>query len=776
MGPNSADPGTATRATILPEAVKASLVASLYGDPRTLLVGSVGTLAAVLLTVWATAEPMFFGCAMSMLAVTLLRVREMDEFRKHCAQGIPLHQVGEWEARYVAGAAAYVLLMGLWCLLAFVASASHEVQLISFATTLANMIGIAGRNFGSERLVRAQLLAAGVPMLLALILQANLAYLVLAFVLGSFFVSLQAIANRLRATLADAVISHHNAQRLADRLDAALNTMPHGLLMFGEEGRIILANQRLPAIAGLDPRRLAATRTLRGIARSLLAKGLIGAQGLRQTLSASRRHLAENNDCPVDVRLTDGRTLALTFRRGAEGAVALVEDTTEQRSTTERITYLAHYDVLTGLANRAVFRKEVSRMLDEVDPAVGCAVLFVDLDHFKEVNDTLGHPSGDQLLKTVASRLRGAVDEGDLIARWGGDEFVLLRPHASDRDALARLAESIVLELGRPYDLDGHVAIVGASVGIAIGPLDGADADLLLKNADLALYEAKAAGRGAWRFFKADMSVEAGARRALELDLREALRTGAFELAYQPITDLRRGRITACEALLRWTHPVRGVVPPSRFIPVAEEMGLIVELGDFALRRACQEAVGWPGSVRVAVNLSPIQFRSGDLLGKVRRILRETGLPADRLELEITESVFIRGEQATLKLLSDLKALGVRISLDDFGTGYSSLAYLRAFPLDKVKIDRSFLIGAERDARSHTLLAGIARLCRELDMTVVMEGVETPEQLDLIAALEDIAELQGYLVSRPIEASAILQLLRAFRSPIHAPAQRKALG
>lgn len=759
----------------LPEAIEASLVASLYGDPRTLLIGSVGTLSAVFLTAWLAGGYLLPGCALAMLATTLLRVREMHAFASICHPITP-EQLRIWEWRYVAGSTAYVFLMGLWCFLSFVTSTSAEIQLVSFATTLANMIGIAGRNFGSRRLVRAQLIAAGVPMLLALIVEGGIAYFVLAFVLLSFFVSLQIIADRLRATLADAVISKDAAQRLSSRLDAALNTMPHGLVMFDEQGRVVITNQRLPTIIDMDVDRLSAAHSIRDILRDLLQRQIIAPQTLRLALASSRRKLEDNDDGPVDVRLTDGRTLALSFRRGPDGAVALVEDTTEQRSATEKITYLAHNDVLTGLPNRAVFRNEVGRILNGLRSGERFAILFVDLDHFKEVNDTLGHPSGDQLLKLVANRLRGAITGNDIIARWGGDEFVIARPHACGQLELSRLAEAIVREVGRPYDLDGQVAIVGASVGIAIGPQDGADADLLLKNADLALYRSKAAGRGAWRFFEPDMSIEARARRSLELDLREALKSNSFELAYQPITDLRASRIMACEALLRWTHPERGVVSPAVFIPVAEEIGIIGELGEWVLRQACAEAKSWPGSVRVAVNLSPIQFRKGDIALQIRRALRETGLPADRLELEITESVFIQGESSTLKLLADLKGLGVRISLDDFGTGYSSLAYLQSFPLDKVKIDRSFLVGAVQSPRSLTLLSGIARLCRELDMSVVIEGVETQEQLDLVARLDDIAEVQGYLISCPVPGKAARDLIGVFNNfaADHSGASRSA--
>jgi predicted signal transduction protein with EAL and GGDEF domain len=359
----------------------------------------------------------------------------------------------------------------------------------------------------------------------------------------------------------------------------------------------------------------------------------------------------------------------------------------------------------------------------------------------------------------VADRLRGIVRESDLVARFGGDEFVVLQSPVKGPEQAASLARRIVEVLAATYEIEGHQVVIGASAGIAMAPSDGKDADMLLKNADMALYRAKSDGRAGWRFFEPDMDVKAQARRSLELDLRNALATDAFQVYYQPLLNLRTMHISTCEALMRWPHPERGMVSPAEFIPIAEEMGLIVEIGNRILKMACGECAKWPSEVRVAVNLSPIQFRRGSVTSAVREALAESGLPANRLEVEITESVLLHDTEATRACLQQLRDLGVRISLDDFGTGYSSLSYLHSFPLDKVKIDRSFLHGIEASDRSLTLLRGVARLSADLGMSVVIEGVETERQLSLITRDQSINEAQGYLFSPAIPNREIRKLL-----------------
>jgi predicted signal transduction protein with EAL and GGDEF domain len=354
----------------------------------------------------------------------------------------------------------------------------------------------------------------------------------------------------------------------------------------------------------------------------------------------------------------------------------------------------------------------------------------------------------------------------DLVARFGGDEFMVLQyPLAHPKEAAA-LAERMVAELAQPFRISGNEVVIGASIGIALAPRDGSDADLLLKNADMALYRAKSAGRRAWRFFEHGMDVMAQARRSLQLDLRGALAGDALKVHYQPLFNLRAQRITTCEALLRWPHPVRGMVPPSEFIPVAEEMGLIVDIGNLVLREACAECAKWPDGVRVAVNLSAIQFRRGNITNAIREALAAARLPADRLEIEITESVFLEDTEVTRYLLDELQEMGVRISLDDFGTGYSSLSYLHSYPLSKVKIDRSFLQGVDTSHRPLNLLHGVARLSADLGMSVAVEGIETEEQLALVARERSVEEVQGFLIGAAMPSPDIRNLLFAPPAPI----------
>ena len=420
----------------------------------------------------------------------------------------------------------------------------------------------------------------------------------------------------------------------------------------------------------------------------------------------------------------------------------------------------SRFDPLTGLPNRNVLRDHMERALGEWRPDNMCAVHFVDLDQFKQVNDTLGHTRGDMLLEAVAERLKDAVRDAGVIARFGGDEFVVLQAPIKLLDQAEALAKRVLNVLGGTYDLDGYKVVVTASIGIAIAK-SRIDPEEFLRNADMALYQAKSEGRGTWRWFEARMETHAQARRTLELDLRHALESKAFELYYQPLVNLKTRRILTCEALLRWPHRERGMIYPAEFIPVAEETGLIVEIANQALYEACLECQRWPGDTAVAVNLSSIQFDRSNVPALVRETLAATNFPAHRLEIEITESALLHDTRTTRADLHQLAELGVKISLDDFGTAYSSLSYLHSFPLHKVKIDQSFLRGLGDDERRVTLLRAMTRLSAQLGLHVVVEGVETEEQLELLAAEDSIDEVQGYLLGRPMPASDVRTLLYA---------------
>jgi diguanylate cyclase (GGDEF)-like protein len=431
--------------------------------------------------------------------------------------------------------------------------------------------------------------------------------------------------------------------------------------------------------------------------------------------------------------------------------------------------YIAHHDALTGLGNRVLFRQQLSEALDRVRRSgESLAILFIDLDGFKSINDALGHSIGDALLKTIADRLRECVRDIDVIARLGGDEFAVVHTAKEQPKGAAALASRLIEALGGPCLVDGHQLVVGASIGISVSASDRLDPEVLLRSADLAMYRAKGDGRGVYRFFEPEMDARAQARRMLEIELRRAVRENAFELYYQPLFNLERSWISGFEALLRWRHPERGLVPPSEFIPLAEEIGLIVPLGEWVLRQACMEAASWRGDKTVAVNLSPVQFKSEGLVEAVSRALAQSGLPANRLEVEITESVLLDKTSANIAILNKLRDFGVRISLDDFGTGYSSLSYLRTFRFDKIKVDQSFIRDLATSSDSVTIVRAIADIGVSFGIATTAEGVETEDQLECLRQ-EGYSEVQGFLFGKPSPASDIRLFIAGGAKPGQAP-------
>ncbi|WP_449394332.1 EAL domain-containing protein [Devosia riboflavina] len=445
--------------------------------------------------------------------------------------------------------------------------------------------------------------------------------------------------------------------------------------------------------------------------------------------------------------------------QGQPARLAVVVDVTEQRKTEARISFMAHHDALTALPNRVLFLDELRRTLRHVErheqPA---AILCIDLDYFKDVNDTLGHPVGDKLLQQVSERLRGTLRDNDLVARLGGDEFAVIQRDLAEPGEAGMLSDRLISVLSQPYDVDGQMVVIGASIGIAMAPTDGDSADALLKNADMALYRAKDEGRGTFRYFQPEMDARVKARRALEVELRRALVVGEFALHYQPFVSVETGKITGFEALLRWHHPERGMVPPIEFIPLAEDIGLIVPIGEWVLRQACRDAAEWPDDMRVAVNISAVQFKGQKLANLVASALTMSGISPGRLELEITELVLLHDSDANVAVLHQLRALGVRISMDDFGTGYSSLSYLRSFPFDKIKIDQSFVREIVDNSGDAAIVSAVVGMGVSLGISTTAEGVETLEQLERLRA-EGCTEVQGYYLGRPMPAGEAQKLL-----------------
>jgi diguanylate cyclase (GGDEF)-like protein len=545
------------------------------------------------------------------------------------------------------------------------------------------------------------------------------------------------------------------------RFDAAISNMSQGLVMFDRDERLVISNQRYIQMYGLRPDSVRLGCTLRDLIDLRVASGSFsGDPG--QYIANLLASIEAGTPTSRLVELEDGRTIAvLNQPMPGGGWVATHEDITERRRAEMKIAHMARHDALTDLPNRVLLRERLGEALAHVEHGHRLAVLCLDLDQFKNVNDTLGHPIGDELLRAVAGRLRGCVRDTDTISRVGGDEFSIIQTDIVNATDAERLARRISEAITAPFDLHGHLVMVDTSIGIALAPADGTDVNDLLKNADMALYGAKADGRGVYRFFEPKMDARMKARRTLELALRKALEKGEFELYYQPVVNLRRQDVHCCEALIRWHHPERGIVSPGEFIPVAEEIGLIVALGEWVIRRACEDAAKWPDEICVAVNLSPTQLNNKSLLPTVLSALASSQLPAHRLELEITEAVLMQNTESTLKALHQLRSLGIRISMDDFGTGYSSLSYLRSFPFDKIKIDRCFINGLGDSSESAAIVQAVAGLAVSLSMTTTAEGVETRDQLDRVREL-GCTDVQGFFYSPPVPLHELAKIFAEY--------------
>ena len=552
---------------------------------------------------------------------------------------------------------------------------------------------------------------------------------------------------------------HEEALRIRNmQFDMAINNMSQGLCFFDAAHRLIVCNRRYIEMYDLPPDRVAPGMLLSEIVDMRFEVGSFPAMS-REEYLLWRTKVAVSAD-PTDsiVELRNGRTFKIRHRPMPNfGWVATHEDITEQRQAELKIEYMAHHDALTGLGNRVLLNQRLEGALDRAAAPELLAVHHLDLDQFKAVNDTFGHAAGDKLLKTVAERLRALIRDSDTIARTGGDEFVIVQVPISDPAEARLLAQRIIAAMSEPFELDGHRAVIGTSVGIATGPGEGLTPDKILRNADLALYRAKDHGRGTFRFFEPAMDLQMQTRRVMEQDLRRALPAGEFELYYQPVVDLGTNEVSGFEALIRWNHPKHGLVAPAAFIPLAEEIGFIIPMGEWVIRQACATAARWPEELRVAINISAAQFRNSGLLQVIVGALSASGLSPTRLEIEITETVLLQNRETTLAVLHQLRALGIRIAMDDFGTGYSSLTYLQSFPFDKIKIDRSFVKDIGHNTGSLNIVRAVAALASGFGMSATAEGVETHGQLAQIVAA-GCTEMQGYLFSQPLPAGEIEEL------------------
>lgn len=739
----------------LPLDIYIPFVQTLFRDCVTLAIGFAAQLLLVGLVYVDSGNNIYLLLAISLAVVAAVRLRSVREYSQKPAP-TTLEEAKEWERTYIVYGALHGFLLGLFCFLTIYWAPDTFGEIAALCVTLASATSIAGRNYGSPRMVMIFLTTMTWPISLAFLFRGDIYHFILGLLSIPFFFAIRTFADNVREVLFSAVQAEKTANRLAQRFDKALNTMTSGLIMLSPDGKVVVANAEAAALMGSGDQNLILGRTLRGLLMRGVAGGMLSRNDARFAEAQLTRALREGKDRKVLLQLKDGRYFEFSAREAQdELRVLTFEEVTARIAAEERIRHMARFDSLTGLPNRAYFHELVSERITSGDPARRVALVVFDLDDFKSVNDTLGHPVGDGLIYAVGERLAPFASQDVIISRFGGDEFMIYFDQVDSAESFREMLDQLFIDLKGDVDVAGHLLRVQASAGALLTLVKGADVDAMIVKADLALYKAKETGKNGWQLFETVMDQAFRNKQLLKADLREAVEARRLRVVYQPIVSMRTMRISNCEALCRWDHPELGPISPAVFIPLAEEMGIISEISIFMLESATAECMNWPKPVGVSVNLSAKDFRSEAIIATVSRALAVSGLEPCRLEVEVTETALLDDKSSTRKYIEEMKRLGVRVALDDFGTGYSSLSYLHTLPLDKVKIDRSFVQDVTRNRRSLDLLRGIVNLSRPLGLEVAIEGVETFEQLKLLALEVKPDLVQGFLFGSALTASGI---------------------
>ena len=744
-----------SRTDSIPVDVYIQFVRSLFDNVHMVLIGAMCHAVIALMVFWRNGEPVFGWLAAILLGVGIWRYAGMLKFRR---SGVidDAESARRWEREYIIKGSVQGLALGFFCFVAIYIYSDGYAEIGAVAVTLGSIVTVVGRNYGSPRMVIIFAVTFVAPIAVALILHGDIPYVVLGLLIFPFMFIIKASADNVRQVLFSAVVGHKQARQIAQRFDRALNTMSHGLVMLGPDGRVVVSNAEAAHLLSLASPDALLGRSIHGMLMRGVAGGMLALKDCRYVEAQLTRALREGRDRKVLVSFSNGQHYEFSAREGnQELGVITFEDVSQRVQAEEKIRNMARYDSLTGLANRAYFHEVVAESMEGGDRNRLCGLAVFDLDDFKSVNDTLGHPVGDGLIYAVAERLSEFAGDHARVSRFGGDEFMIFFDRIEDEGNLSRMLDDIFANLQGEVDVAGHALRIQMSAGAVLSRVGDTDVDAMIVKADLALYKAKELGKNGWRLFEAAMDAAFRNRQVMKADLRNAVEANSLRVVYQPIVAMNTMRIASCEALCRWDHPDLGPISPAIFIPLAEEMGIISEISSFMLQAACFECAKWPEQTGVSINLSAKDFRNREIIGKVSGALAASGLAANRLEIEVTETALLDDKSLTRQSIEELKAMGVRIALDDFGTGYSSLSYLHKLPLDKVKIDRSFLNDVTQNPRSLELLKGIVNLSRPLGLTITVEGVETFEQLKILALDVKPDLVQGFLFGSALSASGI---------------------
>jgi diguanylate cyclase (GGDEF)-like protein len=739
----------------IPDDVYIGFVKSLFKDAYILLIGAACHGLVALLVYFNSQDPIYLGLTAALIAAGLYRY-VTTKLAREGEVITDMQSALQWERTFLIGGTIQGLAAGLFSFTAIYLAPDPFGEVAAVGVIIGSSVTVVGRNYGSQRMVLVLSVCVILPICLAWMLKMEVSYFILGLFMIPYIFAMTQLARNVREVLFAAITGEKMAKFLAERFDRALNTMTSGLIMLSREGKVVVANAEAAALMQVDsPKRLMG-RTLRGLLMRGVAAGMLDKRDSHYAEAQLTGSLLDGKDRKILIRLKDGRYFEFTSRGGrADLGVVTFEEVTQRIKAEERIRQMARYDSLSGLPNRAYFQELVSELIAAGDRNRNVGLAVFDLDDFKSVNDTLGHPVGDGMICAVAERLQKLETGTIRVSRFGGDEFMVFFDDVPDRAAFSCTIDRILGSLNGDVDVAGHNLRIQVSGGAVITSAREADFDTLAVKADLALYNTKENGKNGWRLFEAAMDQAFRNRQLLKADLRHTVESGGLRVVFQPIVSMDTMRIASCEALCRWDHPDLGPISPAIFIPLAEEMGIISEISDFMLGAATRECARWPEAISVSINLSAKDFRNDEIISKVRRALASSGLAAHRLEIEVTETALLDDKSQTRSYIEELKGLGVRIALDDFGTGYSSLSYLHTLPLDKIKIDRSFLVDVCRDKRSLELLKGIVALSNRLGLLVTVEGVETFDQLKILAIEVKPELVQGFLFGSALTASGI---------------------
>ncbi|MBX3578842.1 MAG: EAL domain-containing protein [Rhizobiaceae bacterium] len=744
-----------TRSNDITVDIYAGFVRSLFNDAIILIVGALCHSIIALLVYRRTGETIYLVLAGVMFTAGSYRYLGIRNFQKN-GSITDYPSAVHWENYYLIGGTIQGFFLGLFCFVAIYVAPDTFAEIASCSVAMGSTMTIVGRNYGSKKMVAILSVTVVAPIAIGLMLRGDLNHVVLGLYIIPFMLIITKMATHVRTVLFTAISEEKKANRLAQRFDRALNTMTHGLVMLSPHGRVVVANAEAVEALGVKNAEALIGRSLKALVMRGVAGGLIEAKDGRFIEAQLTRAMREGRDRKILVRLNNGRHFEFSASEGSEGlGVITFEDVSPRIEAEEKIRSMARFDSLTGLANRAYFHEIVAEAMASGDPERQCGLAVLDLDDFKTINDTLGHPIGDGLLFAVGERLAAIASDNVWVSRFGGDEFMIYVDRVESEQRFAGLIDGVFANLQGEVDVAGHALRIQISAGAVLSRIKHTDVDAMIVKADLALYKAKELGKNGWRLFESAMDAAFRNRQLMKADLRSAVEAKGLRVVYQPIVSMETMRIASCEALCRWDHPDLGPISPGVFIPLAEEMGIISDISAFMLGAATKECAKWPEHNSVSINLSAKDFRSAGIVDKVREALDASGLAPHRLEIELTETALLDDKSLTREIIEELKSLGVRIALDDFGTGYSSLSYLHKLPLDKVKIDRSFLIDVTQNKRSLELLKGVVNMSRPLGLAVTVEGVETFEQLKILALEVKPDLVQGFLFGSALTASGI---------------------